>query len=318
MLTARTVVSTFSIAMMILGAGMASGQNYPTKAIRIYTSNVGSGNDAVARMIAQGISGTLGQPVIVENRGSTIAAGIVAKSPADGYSLLLSGDLVWLPPLLRGQPDAILDFAPISLLAQAPNILVVHPTLPVKSVKELIALARARPGELNFSSSVVGNVNHIAGELLNSMAKIKLVSVIYKGNSASLIGLASGESQLAFSSLFPAEPHIKSGRVRALAVTSARPSALVVGLPTIAATVPGYELTSIDAMFAPAKTPVAIINRLNQEVVRFLRTKDVEEKYRSEIGADVIASSPEELGVLIRSRITIIGKVIKDAGIKVD
>jgi tripartite-type tricarboxylate transporter receptor subunit TctC len=242
----------------------------------------------------------------------------VARSAPDGYSLLFGSDIIWLGPLLRGQPDVIREFSPLSLLASAPNILVVHPSLPVKSVKELIALAKARPGELNYSSSGAGSTDHIAGELFKNSTGTNIVWIPFKGSGAAAVAVAAGEVQVMFGGVFLVSPYIKSGRLRALAVTSVQPSALAIGLPTIAASgIPGYELVSTDSMYAPANTPPAIINQLNQEIVRFLRTKEAQEKYLA-LGSEVVASSPEEHAAQIKSRIATIGKLIKDAGIKVE
>ncbi len=324
------------LAMIVLGADVVSGQTtstgsgqttstgsgqaYPNKPVRIFTGSAGGGNDTAARLLSQGISGPLGQPVIVENRGSVaLAAPIVAQSPPDGYSLVLAGDLLWLGPLLRDNAlSALRDFSPISMMASAPNVLVVHPSLPVKTVKDLIALAKTRPGELNYGTGSIGGIEHISAELFKSMTGVKLVQIFYKGASTAAIALAGGEVQVMFGGVTVTTPHIKSGRVRVLAVTSEQPSALVVGLPTLAASgLPGFELVGIDAMYAPAKTPVAVINQLNREIVRFLGTTEAKEKYLN-LGAEVIASSPEEHVAKLNSRIITIGKVIKDAGIKIE
>ena len=316
MLTTRSVVQIFSVVMTVLGASAVCGQDYPNKAIRIFTGNPGGSNDAASRLIAQGISGPLGQPVIVENRGTPISTQIVASSPPDGYSLILGGDLLWINPLLRGLPNALEQFAPISMLASAPNILCVHPSMPVKSVKELIALAKARPGELNVSATAPGSIDHLMTELFKSMTGVKIVTIHYNG-AAAAVALAGGEVHLSFPGVAVATPHIRSGKMRALAVTSAQPSSLAAGVPTLAASgLPGFDLAGQDAFYAPAKTPAAIINRLNQEIVRFLKTKDAQEKYLN-LGAEVRASSPEEHVVYLKSRTAVIGKLIKDAGIKI-
>ena len=319
MFTTRSAVSVLSVVMMVLGASVASGQNFPTKPIRIYTGSPGGSNDSASRLVASGITGPLGQPVVIENRGATLlAAESVAKAPPDGYSLVLAGDVLWLGPLLKGQTDAMRDFAPISILASAPNILTVHPSLPVKSVKELIALAKARPGELNYSSGQPGGVDHLSAELFKTITGSKMVQITFKGAAGAAISLAGGEVQVMFGGAALSSPYIKAGKFRALAVTSAQPSALAAGLPTLAASgLPGFELVGIDHIFTTAKTPVAVVNRLNEEIVRFLRTKEAQEKYLN-LGAEVIASSPEEHVDKLNSRITVIGKVIRDAGIKVD
>ena len=224
---------------------------------------------------------------------------------------------MWLGPLLKGQTDAMKDFAPISMMASAPNILAVHPSLPVKSVKELIALAKAKPGELNYSSGQPGGADHLSAELFKSMTGTKMVQITFKGAAGAAMSLAGGEVQLMFGGVALSAPYIKAGKFRALAVTSSQPSLLVTGVPTLAASgLPGFELVGIDSIYTTAKTPVAIVNRLNEEIVRFLRTKEAQEKYLN-LGAEVIASSPQELVDKLNSRITVIGKVIKDAGIKV-
>ena len=307
------------VTMMILGTGGVFGQDYPNKPIRIFTSPVGGGSDFISRLIAQAISGPLRQPVIVDNRGGPIAAEIVSKAPPDGYSLLLNAGTWYISSLLRDTPyDPVRDFSSITITSSTSNVLVVHPSLPVKSVKELIALAKARPGELNNGSSGVGGpTSHLAGELFKSMAGVKIVHVPYKGSAASVTALLGGEVQLLFTDANPVQPHLKTGRLRALAITAAQPSVLFPGLPTIAAALPGYEAISLTGVFAPAKTPAAIINRLNQEIVRVLRTAEAKEQF-FKTGSDVVGSSPEELAGWIKADMARWDKVIKDAGIRTD
>ena len=318
LITTRSMVLIFSLAVIVLGASVGHTQNYPGKPIRIYTGNAGGGNDAAARLIAQGISGPLGQPVIVENRGGVISVPIVAQAPPDGYSLLFGGDLLWLGPLLQGQSDPIRDFSPISMLASAPFVFVVHPSLPVKSVRDLIALAKARPGQLNYATSGSGGIDHLGMELFRSMTGIDIVRVNYKSGSQAVVGLLSGEVHMSIRGTVQVSTNIKLGKLKALAVTSAQPSALVVGLPTMAASgLPGYELVGTDAMYAPAKTPAAIINQLNREIVRFVKTPEASEKYLN-LGAEIVGSSPEEHIATLKSRIAIMGKLIRDAGIKAE
>jgi tripartite-type tricarboxylate transporter receptor subunit TctC len=312
----RFVARMFPVGMLILCAGVASGQNYPNKLIRIVTSSPGSNNDWGARLIAQEITKTLGQSVIVENRGG-LGVEQVAKAPPDGYTLLFYGNTVWLLPFLRDNVpyDPVRDFSTITLAVTSPIVIVVHPSLPVKSLKELIALAKARPGELNYAAGTIGASPHLATELFKAMAGINLVRVPYKGTGPSVIALVGGEVHLMFSGLGSVAPHLKSGRLRALAVATSRPSALVPGLPTVAAAgVPGYEAASIIGMFAPAKTPAAIIHLLNQEIVRALNRADVKELFLNS-GAEVVGSSPEEFAATIKSDMARLGKVIKDAGI---
>ncbi len=286
------------------------------------TAEVGGGNDFTARVIAQGgLSERLGQPVIVENRGGAggaIAAEIVAKAAPDGYTLLVYASNIWIIPLLRSNVpyDPVRDFAPITWAARSPSTVVVHPALPVNSVKELIALARARPGELNYGSGGTGATTHLAVELFKAMAGVNMVRIPYKGNGPALIDLMAGRVQVMFATAGSVTPHIRSGRLKALAVTSAQPSALAPGLPTVAASgLPGYESNSIYGIFAPAKTPAAIVTQLNQEIVRVLSRTEVKEKFLNS-GVETVGSSPEEFAAAIRSDMARMAKVIKDAGIR--
>ena len=317
MLIKRFVAWMFSIGMMVLGAGMVFGQNYPNKPIRIVASAAGGSGDFAARLIAQGLSGVLSQQVVVDNRGGVIPGEIVSKAPPDGYTLLIDAASFWIGPLLQETPyDPVKDFAPVTLTDSAPNVLVVNPSLPVKSVKELIALAKARPGELNYGSSSTGSTPHLAAELFNMMAGVKIVRVPFKGSGPAVISLLGGQVQLMFATAGSVAPHVKSGRLRALAVASLQPSALAPGLPTIAASgVPGYEAVAFEGMFAPAKTPVAIIDRLNQEIVRVLNRAEVKERFFN-AGVETVGSTPEEFAAAIKSNVAKWGKLIKDAGIR--
>ena len=318
--TAR-LTAGLSIALISLtGVHSACAQSFPNKPIRIITSEIGGGADFVARIVAQGLSEAMGQQFVIDNRGgvATIAAQLVAKAPADGYTLLFYGSSMWILPFLQSTPyDPVKDFAPITWVVSLPNIVVVHPSLPVKSIKELIALAKARPGELNYGSGTTGTPTHLAAELFKSMANVNIARIAYKGAGPALTAVLGGEVHLQFATPSISAPHIKSGRLRALAVTSAKPSALVPGLPTVAATVPGYESISINAMFAPAGTPAAIVNRLNQETVRFLKRPDTAERLLN-AGVEVVANTPEEFAVAMKADMASIGKVIKDAGIRAE
>jgi tripartite-type tricarboxylate transporter receptor subunit TctC len=308
----------FAIAVLALSAGTVCSQNYPNKALRMITCEAGGGSDQVARLTAQGITPGLGQQVIVENRPCGVIPGQVtsAASP-DGYTMLLSGNTLWTSPLLQSNAgyDVARDFSSITLVAASPTVLVVNPALPAASVKELIALAKARPGALNYAAAAIGSTNHLAGELFKSMAEVNIVAVSYKGTGPSMSALISGEVQLGFANAAAAMPHVKSGRLRALAVTSAQPSALVPGLPTVAAAVPGYQSASNYGMFAPARTPATIVSRLNREIVRFLAGQDTRDKLFSS-GLEVVGSTEDELTRTVKSEIARLGKVIKDAGIR--
>ena len=307
-----------SVGVMSLASTVSVGQEYPNKPIRIVTSPPGGGQDFAARLIVQGVSGPLGQQIIVENRPSNLLGEIVAKAPSDGYTLLLAGTSFMIDPLLKKTPyDPVKDFSPITLLVSSPSVLAVHPSLPVKTVKELIAFAKGRPGELNYSMGGTGSSSHLAAELFKSMAGLDIVRITYKGTAAALNDLIGGQVQMAFATAPSVAPHLKSGRLRGVAVTSAQPTALAGNLPAIAAVLPGYEAESIQGMFAPAKTAEAIIKRLNTELVRFLRLPEVKERFFA-AGSDIVASTPGQLDATVKAEIARLGKVIKDADIRLD
>lgn len=293
-------------------------QPYPARPVRFVTSEPGGGNDIVARMLAEGLTASLGQRVIVDNRG-IIAAEIVKNAAPDGHTLLVYGANIWLLPLLRsGVPwDALRDFSPVTIAVQLPNILVVHPTLPVKSVRELIDHARARPGKLDYAAGTIGVSPHLAAELFRSMTGVDIVRVPYKGGGPALNGLIAGETQLMFPNAGSVLPHMKSGRVRALAVSSAQPSTLAPGLPTIAATVPGYEFAAVICLYAPAHTPRAVVERLNRESVRVLNAPEVKERLFN-TGNELVASSVEGFRAFMKADMEKMGKVIRDAGIRAE
>ncbi len=307
------------VGMLLLGACVpwaASAQNYPAKPVRIVTVAPGSANDIVARLIAQELRPVLGQTVIVDNRG-TIAAEVVARAPADGYTLLLYGSAVWLSPFIRSSTpyDPVKDFVPLTLVASSPNIVVAHPSLPVKSVRELIAFARARPGQLNYAAGSLGAAPHLAAELFKAMGKLNIVRVAYKGTGGSLIGILSGEVELMFPTAGSVTPHIKAGKLRALAVTSLQPTALAPGLPLLSDVLPGYESVSLNGMFAPAKTPDPVIRQLNQEITRVMMRADIKEKLVA-AGTDAMATTPEEFAATIKSEMAKWGALIRDSGIR--
>jgi tripartite-type tricarboxylate transporter receptor subunit TctC len=311
-------ITTGCALALTLATAAAHAQTYPSKPIRIFTATVGGSSDFISRLIAQGISGPLGQPVIVENRGGVLAAEPVSKAPPDGYSLLLNAGTWYIATLMQKLSyDPERDFAPIAITNTTPNVLVVHPSLPVKSAKELIALAKARPGDLNYGHGGIGGGGHLSGELFKLLANVKIVDVAYKGSGRSVPALVAGEVQLTFSDYEPLAPHVTSGRLKALAVTSAQPSALFPNLPTLASSLPGFVSIANTGVFATAKTPAAVINRLNQEIVRFLRTPEARERVLK-TGSEVVGSSPEELAAWVKTDMAQWGKVIKTAGIKVD
>ncbi len=315
-MNAKWTARALLIGSIVVWGSPAFAQTYPDRVIRVITTPAGSGSDFAARVVAQALSRAFGQQVIVDNRGNN-AAEIVIKSPADGYTLLCWGSPVWITQFLLENLawDPVRDLAPITMLASSPNVLVVHPSMPVKSVKELIALAKAKPGVLNYASpGTNGGAVFIAAELFKSMADVNIVHVPYKGTGPALLGVIGGEADLMFPSFISVAPQIKAGKLRALAVTTARPSALAPGLPTVAAAsgLKGYESYGVFGMWAPMGTPAVVVSRLNQELVKILNTADTKEKFFSS-GAEIVGNSPEEFSAFIKSDIAISGKLINDA-----
>lgn len=316
MLKPYFIVCVVSVGLTGLGVGTASSQEYPGKPVRVITSPAGGGNDFVARLVARALSGSLGQQVIVDNRPTVLIAELAAKAPPDGYTLLITGSAHWIGPLVdKTSYDAIRDFAPITLVDKAPSTLVVHPSMPVKSVRQLIALTKARPGELNFAVGGPGSSNFIGAILFAHMAEVKIVRIPYKGTGPAITSVMSGETQAMFASAGGSAPHVKSGRLRALAVGSAKPSKLAPGLPTIAASgVPGYVSETLHALYAPARTPAAIVRRINQETARYLQSAAAKDIFLK-AGIDPEPTSPDELTAIMKSEINRLGPVLKAAGI---
>lgn len=305
-----------SVLMLALLGTAAHAQHYPTKPIRLLTAEAGGGADFAARLIAQQLSASLRERVVVDNRG-IMAVEIAARANADGYTLVLYGSPMWLSPFLRdARYDPVKDFAPITEVLTTPNVLVVHPSLPVRSVQELIAYAKSKPGVLNYSSGSTGSTQHLAAELFKAMAHLDIMRIAFKGSGPALTGVIVGETQLMFPSAGSAAAHIKSGRLRALAVTSTGPSALAPGLPTVAASgIPGYESQSPFGIFAPAKTAAALIKRLNEELVRLLRRAETRDRFFS-TGVEAVGSTPEELADTVKNEMAKWGKLIKQAGLR--
>lgn len=302
------------IAFCSAGADPVFSQDYPTKAIRIVTSPAGGGNDFPARLIARAISGPLGQQVFVDNRPTILIADLVAKAPPDGHTLLVTGSAHWIGPLLdKVTYDPIRDFAPITLIDRAPSILVVHPSMPLKSVKQLIALAKARPGELNFSMGGPGSSGFLAAVLFNHMADVNVARIPYKGTAPALAAVMSGEVHAMFGSAGSAAPHVQSGRLRALAVASEKSSVLAPGVPTMAqAGMPGFLSEALHTLLAPARTPPAVIARLNQEVSRYLNSAEAKEVFLK-AGIEPAPGTPEDLTNIMKSEMTRMEKVLRAA-----
>ena len=300
---------------------LASAQSYPAKPVRMLAPEPGGGNEVAGRMIARGLSEALGQPFVVENRGAAsgaIAGEILAKAAPDGYTVLYYGSTIWLLPFLRERVpfDPMRDFAPISLATTAPFFLFAHPSLPVRSVKELIALAKAKPGELHYGSAGSGAATHLSAELFKRAAGVDIMRVAYKGAGAAANALAAGEVQIMFASATLGLGFAKAGRLKVLGVASSRQSPLAPEVPTVAASgLPGFEAASMSGMFAPAKTPSALIRRLNQEILRVLERSDVKERFFA-AGIEPIGSTPEEFTAVLRADQAKWGKLIRELGIR--
>jgi len=306
--------------LLLLAAALCTGaalaQSYPNRPIRAVTAAVGGGIDFTARLLSAGLTTSLGQQVIVDNRGGTnVAPQTVANATPDGYTILVHNNTVWLSPHLDHVPyDHEKQLAPVSLTSRSPNILVVHPSLGVNSVKELIAAAKASPGKINYASGPVGASNHLAAELFKALAGVDLTRIGYKGGGPALLDMVSGQVKVMFATTGSVMAHVKSGKLRGLAVTSAKQSALVPGMPTIAESgVPGYASEAIYGFWVPAKTPAAIIARLNQEAVRFLAMPETKERFFAS-GVETVGSTPQEFADVIKSESTRLGKVIAAAG----
>jgi len=312
-------ISRFSLAIVLIHANPVLAQGFPSKPIRIITTPAGGGNDLSARNIALGISGPIGQNVIVENRPTRLVSEIAVKAHPDGYTLLLQGSSFSVTPFLeKTSYHPVRDFSPISIVDTSPSILVVTPSLPAKSVKELIALAKAKPGELNYPSGGAGSANHLATELFKSLAGINLTHIPYTGAGPALTALMGGQVQLMIPNVSATLPFVRSGKLRALAIGSAAPSALAPDLPMIAASgVVGYEDSSVHVILAPKGTPAAVISRLNREIVKYLSLPDTKEKFLKS-GLEVVASSPAELAVYLKTNMAKWEKVIKSAGIRAE
>jgi tripartite-type tricarboxylate transporter receptor subunit TctC len=312
----------FAFAAAGLCAGLAQAQPYPAKPVRIVVPYPAGGPlDTIGRIIAQALSPHLGQTVVVENRagaGGSLGTGVVARAAPDGYTMLLgNAGPMTINPVLR--PDLPYDprknFAPITWLTSAQMVLVVHPSLPVRSLKDVVALARAHPGSLNYGSAGVGNLTHLGMELLQSRAKVKMTHVPYKGVAPAYVDLMSGEVGLMFGNVSGPLEYIRSGRMRAIAVTSTRPSPVLPGVPTVAQSYPGFDLVTWIGVFVPAGTPDAIRARLHGDIVKVLQQPDVNKRL-VDLGNDVVAGDAEKLAAHVDGELALYAKIIKSAGIR--
>jgi len=306
-------------------AGLASAQGYPNRTVRIIDAfPPGGAADVLARLVAPKLSASLGQQVVVENRpgaGGNLGAEVASKSPPDGYTLFIGLTSALAPSVSLYSKlgyDIVKDFAPVSRVGVGVYVFVAHPSLPVKSVRDVIALAKARPGELNYASSGNGSGPHLIGELFKSRADVKILHVPYKGGPPSVLAVLNGETEIGFMSVAAALGQIQSGKLRALGVTSLKPVQALPGVPPMAESgVPGFEVTATFGIYVPVATPKEIVAQLNAEMVKALAMQDLRERYASQ-GVEARSSTPEELRAVLVAEIAQWAKVIKGAGIKVD
>jgi len=322
----RAIDSCLALAVAVSAAITvpATAQTYPSKSIRLVVPYPpGGGTDIIARIVGQRLTENLGQQIIIDNRGGaggTIGTDIVAKSPADGYTILMAPTSHVINPSIYSKLpyDTTRDFAPITLAASATIVLVTHPSLPVKSVKELIAFAKPRPGEINFGSAGNGTVFHLAGELFKRQAGIDMVHVPFKGGGPTIANLVGGQISAAFETMLALSPHIKADKVRALAVAGAQRSSVMPQLPTIAELgFPSIVAENWYGVYAPAGTPKEVVARLNGEIVKVLRMPEVKARFQSQ-GTEVVGNSPEQLAEYVRSEMLKWSKTAKEAGARVD
>jgi tripartite-type tricarboxylate transporter receptor subunit TctC len=313
----RSAACVLPLVFLASEAAAATREAYPTRPIRVVTAPAGAGNDFMARVISLGLSSSMGQQLVVDNRPAGIIGELVAKAPPDGYTLLAVGSVLWLTPFLQDVVgyDPLKDFAPVSITARSVNILVVHPSVSATSVKELVAIARSKPGQLNCATGATGSSNHLAAELFRSLGGVDIMRIPYKGSGPALNDLLAGQLHIMFPTTAAGLPYVKSGRLRALAVTSLQPSALAPGLPTVAESIPGYESIVMYALLAPAKTPPAIVDRLQSELAQYLKTPAAAEKLMA-VGVEPVASSPRDLAAAMASEMDRLGKLIKEARLR--
>ena len=321
----RILLAALSLLFATLAGAQSSFLVYPVKPIHLIVPfPPGGGNDTVARAIAQQVGPDLGQPMVIDNRpgaGGSVGAELAAKAPPDGYTLFLAGvGSHAVNPNVHAKLsyDPVKDFAPITLLASAPSVLVVTPSLPARTIAEFTAYARANPGKLNYASNGNGSAAQLAAAMYETMAGVKMVHVPYKGIAPAMTDLMGGEVQLMFGTIVALVPHIQAGKLRALAVTSRKRSALLPDVPTLAESgLPDYQAGSWYGIEAPAGTPREIIDRLNGAMVKALKQPEVAKRLGAE-GAEVIGSTPEEFGAHIKAELARVGAVVRAAGIRAE
>ncbi len=317
----KHTMRAIAIFIVMICANAAQAQDYPARAIRfVIPTSPGGASDILGRLLAQRLSDAFGQQVIADNRAgasNTIGVAIVAKAPPDGYTLGISAaSLAVNPSIIRKMPyDTLTELAPLTRIAEGPFMILLHPSVPARTVKELIALAKARPDALAIASSGIGTTPHLAGELFNTMGAVKILQVLYKGTGQAFTSLLSGEISITYASPVAASHFVKAGKLRALAVTSKSRSKAYPDVAAVAETLPGYEATQWFGVFTTAGTPRAVIDKLSQTCARILRTPEMSNRLTSE-GMDVVAGTPEEFSATLRQEMTKWAKVIRDAGIK--
>ena len=320
----KTLCFCVAAFALCLEVAAASAQQYPARPIRfICPFAPGGGTDVLARLLAQSLYEPLGQPVIVDNRpgaGGVIGADIAAKAPADGYTIVLGspGPLTINPNLQRVPYDTLRDFAPITLATISPFVLVLHPSTPAGSVKELIALARSKPGQLNYGSAGTGSVSHFSSEQFKSLAGVNVTQIPYKGAGPAVTDLLAGRLHFMFENLPTVIAHVRAGKLKLLAVGTKTRSKIVPEYPTVAeAGVPGYESSTAFGVLAPAKTPAAVVTRLNRELAKVLNSAAIREKMAAQ-GVEAVGGTPQEYAVHLKEELAKYGRIVKAAGIKAD
>jgi len=316
----RGILLTCALA---ISATALAQQGYPEKPIRmIVISAPGGTTDLLSRAVGKALTESMGQTIVLDNRpggGGIIASEMLVHAPPDGYTILMSNTSHSVLPSLHAKLpyDPIRDFAPVSLVALTHSLLLVNPSLPVKSVRELIELAKAQPGKLNYASGTTGASAHFGAELLKLMAHVNIVQVPYKGTGAQLTALIAGEVQMSFVTMPSALPHVQAGRLRAIAIGSPKRSPTLPDLPTVAETLPGFDIGAWNGILAPARTPRPLVMRLNAELVKMVQNPETRERAASQ-GSDLVADSPEEFTAYIKAQIARFAKVVKATGMHAD
>ncbi|MGZ8210484.1 MAG: Bug family tripartite tricarboxylate transporter substrate binding protein [Burkholderiales bacterium] len=319
----KTLPAAALVAAVLLGNGTALAQAYPAKPVRILVGFApGGGTDIMARVVAAKLAESMKQQFIVDNRpgaNANLAAKLAAEAPGDGYTILfMSVAHIMSKPVYKNLGyDIERDLTPITVVSSVPNVLCVNPALPAKTVKDVIALAKSKPGELTYATSGVGSPEHFAGEMFKMMTKTNMLMVPYKGGGPIAIDLVAGHVMSAFNTMPPIIPHIRANRVRAIAVTTEKRAAVLPDVPTVSETVPGYVMSTWYGAVAPVKTPREIVQRLNQEMVKALAVPEVKEKLAA-LGADVVASTPEQTAAIFKTDIEKYTKVARAANIRAD